>query len=968
MFEIRPAHFAALRRRSVGDALTRTLHAAGERTVIDPATGAILSTDALGNVQCFGFNADGFLSSAMSPMGRSWSLDHDTAGRVRGVVTPTGVDLRLSRNQRGEVEEIWRDHRLLATQRHDPADGSLEITHPDGTSARFDYRDPARLAVVTDRTGHREEFLWSDAGVLTGVRNSYGSTWAFEYAASASGDPSRPPVTWSRPTCVTFPDGTSIRTTFDEKGYVARLAEGDNASAEVTRDDGGRPLEIRYSDGEVLTYAYDDAGHLVAASTPTHRVTMVRDVAGRVLVERAPDGEVRHRYDALGRLRGVVYPSGPEVTYDYDADSRVCAITDWQGGRSEVRYLDSGYEVRSPNHTLERHRDTGTGHPFEIAVWREAGGVLADYRYALDDEDRIERVCDHHGSRTRYEYDAEHRLLKVTEGGSVIEEFSYDHAGNRHLASGSTAYDTANQLRQHGPNSCTYDDRGQLKTLQTPQGDWRFVHSARGMLVRVDRPDGTSVHFEYDALGRRIRKIHQATVVSYRWGGDVLLEEHRSGDGVTVHREYAWYPATMTPFAHREGGEVFRHHVDHRGAPVSTTDSQGVVRWEAAYAAFGWAEARTGAADGPADPRVRLAGQFNDPETGLHYNRFRYYSPIFGRYLTRDPLGLAAGRNAYLYAHNSPIQNADPLGLWPTWGTVAAVAAGLVVGVAAVLLLPAVLGVGAVGVVATVLISGALAGAVAGGLDEGLNRGWCWPCIARRAMQGALVGAVASVPFLLLPAGAGVLAVGAAGGASGAVGYTGSWLLNPGQPWNWKDFGVATATGAALGAGSAVAMKATAGRAPPQSRATAGAGNAAVAPKEVPVAAPPAAPARIPLPVPAGGRPIEAIGSVVKGGRVSTADLGAYIPKGTPEVFVPNSTKFPNGGFKYRVRDSQGGEVEVWGHGPDMTATDRTWDAAQMPTVRVKNAAGELLGRDGIFHPNSGGQAFRKLTHIPLEP
>jgi RHS repeat-associated protein len=60
--------------------------------------------------------------------------------------------------------------------------------------------------------------------------------------------------------------------------------------------------------------------------------------------------------------------------------------------------------------------------------------------------------------------------------------------------------------------------------------------------------------------------------------------------------------------------------------------------------------------------RVRFQGQYLDVETGLHYNRFRYYEPGAGRFVSQDPIGLAGGSNLHLFAPN-PLNWLDPLGL-----------------------------------------------------------------------------------------------------------------------------------------------------------------------------------------------------------------------------------------------------------------------------------------------------------------
>ena len=59
---------------------------------------------------------------------------------------------------------------------------------------------------------------------------------------------------------------------------------------------------------------------------------------------------------------------------------------------------------------------------------------------------------------------------------------------------------------------------------------------------------------------------------------------------------------------------------------------------------------------------LRFQGQYFDQETGLHYNRFRYYDPIIGRFVHQDPIGLYGEENLYGYGPN-PLDWIDPEGL-----------------------------------------------------------------------------------------------------------------------------------------------------------------------------------------------------------------------------------------------------------------------------------------------------------------
>ncbi|MDK9362689.1 MULTISPECIES: RHS repeat domain-containing protein [Lelliottia] len=59
--------------------------------------------------------------------------------------------------------------------------------------------------------------------------------------------------------------------------------------------------------------------------------------------------------------------------------------------------------------------------------------------------------------------------------------------------------------------------------------------------------------------------------------------------------------------------------------------------------------------------RLRFPGQYEDEESGLYYNRFRYYEEETGEYISADPIGLAGGMSPYSYV-NDPLKFLDPLG------------------------------------------------------------------------------------------------------------------------------------------------------------------------------------------------------------------------------------------------------------------------------------------------------------------
>ncbi|WP_205298038.1 RHS repeat-associated core domain-containing protein, partial [Pantoea sp. Cy-639] len=106
------------------------------------------------------------------------------------------------------------------------------------------------------------------------------------------------------------------------------------------------------------------------------------------------------------------------------------------------------------------------------------------------------------------------------------------------------------------------------------------------------------------------------------------------------------------------------YHCDHLGTPMELTDEQGNIAWAGQYKAWGevreersaWAKQQ-----GLNNP-IRFQGQYYDHETGLHYNRYRYYDPSVGRFVSHDPIGLLGGLNLHQFAPN-PTRWVDPLGL-----------------------------------------------------------------------------------------------------------------------------------------------------------------------------------------------------------------------------------------------------------------------------------------------------------------
>jgi len=105
--------------------------------------------------------------------------------------------------------------------------------------------------------------------------------------------------------------------------------------------------------------------------------------------------------------------------------------------------------------------------------------------------------------------------------------------------------------------------------------------------------------------------------------------------------------------------EIYHYHLDHLGTPRELTNQQGNIVWKAQYKTYGNVALKEVE---EVENNLRFQGQYFDEETGLHYNRHRYYDPSVGQFTTQDPIGLLGGVNNYQYAPN-PTGWVDPFGL-----------------------------------------------------------------------------------------------------------------------------------------------------------------------------------------------------------------------------------------------------------------------------------------------------------------
>jgi RHS repeat-associated protein len=211
-----------------------------------------------------------------------------------------------------------------------------------------------------------------------------------------------------------------------------------------------------------------------------------------------------------------------------------------------------------------------------------------------------------------------------------------------------------------------YDDLGNLllKTkrilLKTDTdtswkgGDWHYTWLENGTLAAVQRPDGEMVTFTYDTLGRRLTKTYKKTTTNWLWDGNKPLHEWKtfqSKDAVTDDViTWVFDEDSFSPVAKLRADKKYSILSDYLGTPTHVFNDGGEVIWEAALDSYGKLRVEKGTLG---SCPFRYQGQYEDFETGLYYNRFRYYSPEEGGYISQDPIGLHGGNELYSYVRDT---------------------------------------------------------------------------------------------------------------------------------------------------------------------------------------------------------------------------------------------------------------------------------------------------------------------------
>ncbi|SEW42161.1 RHS repeat-associated core domain-containing protein [Cognatiyoonia koreensis] len=589
--------------------------------------------DAEGQTSRYDFGAFDLPISATDAAGKTITLEHDREMRLTAVINAAGERYEYKYDAVGALI-VERDFSGLVTRyERDKASRVIRKIAPDGIKTDYSYSERGdliemRIADAVTR------FEYDACGRMTLAENRDAKV---EYVYDALGRVKSEKL-----------NGREVKSDYAASSGLRIARSGDVLPLESSYSNGGLLKDLRVSGHDSLRFQYDKRGLEVLRQSAagfamaqgyTPNAQLKTQIVGHIdqLPNDARQGmvSVSTRYDASYGAVARAYRS-----YDWDKAGRAVGITDARWGETRM-----GYDPRGQVSATQHIDKSG----YEVA-------------------------------RAHFAYDATKNItaIQTAKGQDDVKSSP----GGRVLSRGRAFY--------------RYDACGRVieKRVEEPgfrPKTWAMQWDGECRLVRLTTPDGAVWAYGYDALGRRIRRLKLVAGASeesdapgylppgagraYQWDGDqIAAEAPVYADGTIAWDQaesWVYEPGTFLPVAKILGDELYYVVTDHIGTPRELVTEDGKrAAWRARIGLWGdiqdqqvWKTPKAANDDhAPLTCNIRFQGQWYDEESGLHYNRFRYYDPEATQYLTPDPIGLEGGTRPQGYV-SDPNTWIDPLGL-----------------------------------------------------------------------------------------------------------------------------------------------------------------------------------------------------------------------------------------------------------------------------------------------------------------
>lgn len=609
--------------------------------------------NALGAFTRMEYNAQHLLSDVILPNDSHIQYNYDFLGRATKITDPNGAVTEWQYNRLNKPIQQKDSTGNTSTLEYDSMGNAIAVSdRHQSVALRYNFFGD----VMERRQGNTVmQFGYDKEGQLLHIINEHREIYRFELDAEGH--------------VITEKgfDGLTRQYIRNAGGQVMRttLPDGSQQAYEYTA--GGQVATVYYEkDGSAETFGYNAMGELISAQNNCASVQLQRDLLGLVTQETSNEHVLNSEYNQLGQRVVLKSSLGAALTMQYNSTMNWLEQMQANGWSTQLKHNHLGQITeRSMTGRVTQQNQYDRSDRLVDQVTSKDNKRLQ--RHYMWDGDRLSGINDSTTGAQQFRHNIYGNLAEVIYGDGSVEYRTPDAVGSLFETpeQKDRTYDKGGRLLSSKKAIYKYDQLGNLVRKEEHGGQvWQFEWNPAGMLESVLRPDGERVRFKYDALGRRIEKRYKHTITRWVWDGNKPLHEWKEFDAKESNADdlitWVFNENGSSPAAKIKGDKKYSIVSDHLGTPIQGYDEAGDLIWQREIDSYGNVRMLRGDAG---FCNYLYPGQVMDVETGLAYNRFRYYLPDVGLYISQDPIRLVSGEpNLYSYVKDCS-NEVDVLGL-----------------------------------------------------------------------------------------------------------------------------------------------------------------------------------------------------------------------------------------------------------------------------------------------------------------
>ena len=544
---------------------TAIIDALGNRTEFSYNSHSQLGsmTDAKGNTYTYSYDDNGNRISTIYPDGSSVSSTYDARGRVTSQTDQHGYTTSYTYDGADRLTSVTDELGNTTSYTYDEVGNLIKVTDANNHSTTYTYDDFGRVIKTTNALGKTAEATYDVCGNILTSKDFGGKLTSYTYD------------TYDRLISKETADGTTTFA-YTTDGKLSSVTDA-SGTIKYTYNSMDGLSKVEYPNSSYVSYSYDDASRLTSVKTSFGTTSYEYDKLDRLVRVVDRNGYATlYEYDANGNRSAVRYANGIIVTYEYDEVNRLIKekALDKNGGlvaqyeytlgaageRTKVKELDRTVDYTYDElYRLKSEKIAADGETTEYTyaydnvsnrILKTENGAKTSYTYnalnQLVSENGIAYAYDNAGNLTSvtsdtksalYAYNAENKMIRATvqEGNAVsVEEYEYDYAGNRTVKKSENDYtyylnDVSSGLMQvlaeldvDGNEKCYYTRGTEIISQERNRAISYYLTDGHGSVRQLANSTGVVTDtYVYDAWGNLISSTGN-TENSYLYCGEQL--------------------------------------------------------------------------------------------------------------------------------------------------------------------------------------------------------------------------------------------------------------------------------------------------------------------------------------------------------------------------------------------------------------------------------------------------------------